>query len=147
MSCQWIEKQIPSEDALFEERIQQMDWTEPSIYPMFDDCEPLENTQQQRDCFFRELSQRLREKLQPDTLQFLQQNFDIDTLWLYVTVQPDAAVSFDWEATHIPNDRRDTLQILLNDRLKNFPRITPAVKEGIPVKSRFLVPLVIKTEK
>jgi hypothetical protein len=147
LSCQWIENRIPSEEALYEERMKQVDWSEPSIYPLFDNCEHLENTATQRECFFNEMSKRLREKLQPDTLHFLQQAYDVDTLWLYVTVETNSKVTFDWETHKIPEARKDTITQLLNEKLKDFPQITPAVKEGIPVKSKFLVPLVIKTEK
>jgi hypothetical protein len=41
----------------------------------------------------------------------------------------------------------DTVKIdsILNARLVNFPKV-PAIKHGIPVKTQFIVPVILKVE-
>jgi hypothetical protein len=35
---------------------------------------------------------------------------------------------------------------ILHSRLIDFPKVNPAIKRGIPVKTQFILPVIIKTE-
>ena len=35
---------------------------------------------------------------------------------------------------------------ILQSRLIDFPKVNPAIKRGIPVKTQFILPVIIKTE-
>ena len=41
----------------------------------------------------------------------------------------------------------DTIKIdsILHARLVGFPKVNPAIKQGIPVKTQFILPVIIKT--
>jgi hypothetical protein len=42
----------------------------------------------------------------------------------------------------------DTIKIdsILRARLVDFPKVNPAIKRGIPVKTQFVLPVIIKQE-
>ena len=42
----------------------------------------------------------------------------------------------------------DTIKLdsILKIKLVDFPKVNPAIKRGIPVKTQFILPVIIKTE-
>ena len=73
-------------------------------------------------------------------------NAQLDTIIVQVTVLPDSTVQFKPDFGSAVT--YDTLKIdsVIKARLIEFPKITPAVKRGIPVKTRFTLPVILKVE-
>src|SRR5690606_41856487 len=69
-------KKAPNKEALLEERLQQIDWTEVTRYPSVSFCDSLSDKQMQKDCFFSFLSRSVQEKLASDTLSILYPEID-----------------------------------------------------------------------
>ena len=95
--------------------------------------------------FFEFLTQTIQQKLDVDTLANLLPK--LDTIEVKVTVFPDALVTFE---PQFPKDSvaYDTIKIdsILRSRLIDFPKIKPAIKRGIPVKTQFILPVILKIE-
>ena len=142
-SCQYIEK-APSEGQLLDEQLKSIDWKQVDQYPSVAGCESLDDKTQQRQCFFDFLSTQIQQKLPGDTLARLYPQ--IDTIKVKVTVFPDATLKFE---PLFPKDSvaYDTIKVdsILRVRLIGFPKINPATKRGIPVKSQFTLPVIIKS--
>lgn len=143
-SCQFFERRVPSEDDLLKQRLEEVNWQEVSVYPALPPCDGYFDKEKRRDCFFREMEKLLHKKFQNDTMTFA--NFAVDTIWVKVTVNPDSTVLFETQLDDIPEMKRDTLDLLIQKRLVDFPKIEPAQKEGIPVRTQFLLPVVVKLE-
>lgn len=142
--CQYIEK-TPSKDAMLDKEMQAVDWSEVDEYPSIDDCETLRDKNERRHCFFEFLTQQIQQKLAVDTLAVMYPK--LDTIEVKVTVFPDSTLGFE------PNLRKDSLlydtkriDSILHARLVDFPKVSPAIKRGIPVKSQFLLPILLKME-
>lgn len=144
-SCQHFEKHVPSEKELLEKELKAINWKEVDEYPSFKDCDKLGNKTQRQQCFFEYLSQLIQEKLSIDTLSILYP--ELDTIEVKVTIFPDAKMKFE---PQFPKDSLayDTIKIdsILNARLVDFPKVNPAIKRGIPVKTQFILPVIIKVE-
>jgi hypothetical protein len=71
----------------------------------------------------------------------------LDTIEVKVTVFPNAEVTFE---PQFPRDSvaYDTIKIdsILKSKLVDFPKINPAIKRGIPVKTQFVLPVILKME-
>jgi hypothetical protein len=84
----------------------------------------------------------VQEKLDTDTIAMLYP--EIDTIQVKVTVYPDATLKFE---PQIPVDsvKYDAVKVdsILKARLVNFPKIEPAQKEGIPVTTEFILPVIL----
>ena len=144
-SCQYFEKQVPSEKELLQKELKAINWKEVDEYPSFADCDKLEDKTQRKQCFFEYLTQLIQEKLQVDTLSVLYP--ELDTIEVKVTVFPDSRMQFE---PQFPNDSvaYDTIKIdsILHVKLVDFPKVNPAIKQGIPVKTQFILPVIIKVE-
>lgn len=144
-SCQYFDKQIPSEKELLQKELKSINWKEVDEYPSVVDCEKIEDKKQRQQCFFEVLTQLIQEKLSVDTLSVLYP--ELDTIEVKVTVFPNATMQFD---PQFPKDSvaYDTIKIdsILKARLVDFPKINPAIKRGIPVKTQFILPVILKVE-
>ena len=145
-SCQYFDKQVPSEKELLEKQIKEINWKEVDQYPSIADCEKLTNSIQRKQCFFEFMSSTIQQKLSIDTLKTLFPK--LDTIEVKVTVNPDSSMQFE---PQFPKDTvaYDTIKIdsILKIKLVDFPKVNPAIKRGIPVKTQFILPVIIKTGK
>jgi hypothetical protein len=144
-SCQYFEKQVPSEKELLDKQLKEINWKEVDEYPSVADCEKLTDATQRKQCFFEFLTATIQEKLAVDTLSALFPK--LDTIEVKVTVFPNATLQFE---PQFPKDSvaYDTIKIdsILRARLIGFPKVNPAIKRGIPVKTQFVLPVIIKQE-
>ena len=145
-SCQYFEKQVPSEKELLDQQIKEINWKEVDQYPSIVDCEKLTDPVQQKQCFFEFLANTIQQKLSVDTLKILFPK--LDTIEVKVTVNSNATMKFE---PQFPKDTvaYDTIKIdsILKIKLVDFPKVNPAIKRGIPVKTQFILPVIIKTGK
>ena len=144
-SCQYFEKKVPNEKELLEKQLKEINWNEVDEYPSVADCEKLTDETQRKQCFFEFLTTTIQQKLAVDTLSTLFPK--LDTIEVKVTVFPNSTMEFE---PQFPKDSLayDTIKIdsILRIRLVNFPKVNPAIKRGIPVKTKFVLPVIIKTE-
>ena len=136
---------MPSEKELLQKELKAINWKEVDEYPSVVDCEKIEDKNQRKQCFSEVLTQLIQEKLNIDTLSVLYP--ELDTIEVKVTVFPNATMQFE---PQFPKDSvaYDTIKIdsILKARLVDFPKINPAIKRGIPVKTQFILPVILKVE-
>ena len=136
-SCQYFEKKVPNEKELLEKQLKEINWNEVDEYPSVADCEKLTDETQRKQCFFEFLTTTIQQKLAVDTLSTLFPK--LDTIEVKVTVFPNSTMEFE---PQFPKDSvaYDTIKIdsILRIRLVNFPKVNPAIKRGIPVKTKFV---------
>ena len=144
-SCQYFDKQVPSEKELLQKELKAINWKEVDEYPSMVDCDKIEDKKQRQQCFFEVLTQLIQEKLCNDTLAMLYP--ELDTIEVKVTVFPNATMQFE---PQFPKDSvaYDKIKIdsILKARLVDFPKINPAIKRGLPVKTQFILPVILKVE-
>jgi len=144
-SCQYFDKQVPSEKELLQKELKAINWKEVDEYPSVVDCDKIEDKKQRQQCFFEVLTQLIQEKLCNDTLAMLYP--ELDTIEVKVTVFPNATMQFE---PQFPRDsvKYDRVKIdsILKARLVDFPKINPALKRGLPVKTQFILPVILKVE-
>ncbi len=144
-SCQFFEKQVPSEQDLLKKELLSINWKEVDEYPSVVSCDSIEDKIERQQCFFQYMTQLIQHKLSVDTLSVLYP--DLDTVEVKVTVFPNSRLVFE---PLFPKDSvtYDTAKIdsILKARLVGFPKINPALKRGIPVKTQFILPVILKVE-
>ena len=144
-SCQYFDKQVPTEKELLQKELKTINWKEVDEYPSVVDCEKIENKTQRQQCFFEVLTQLIQQKLSADTLSVLYP--ELDTIEVKVTVFPNSTIKFE---PQFPKDSvaYDKVKIdsILQARLVDFRKVNPAIKRGIPVKTQFILPVILKVE-
>ena len=145
ISCQLFDKKAPSEDELLQKELKKIDWEKVDAFPSVDACDVLTDEEQRKQCFFEYLTQTIQEKLSVDTLAILYP--EIDTIEVKVTVFPDSRLEFE---PQFPKDSvaYDKIKIdsILHTKLVDLPKVNPAIKRGIPVKTQFVLPVILKTK-
>lgn len=144
-SCQYLGGEVPSKKELLDKELNAINWNEVDEFPSFSECDKIKDERLQKQCFFEFLTQTIQEKLTSDTLATLYP--ELDTIEVKVTVFPNSIMKFE---PQFPKDSTayDTIKIdsILQSRLVNFPKVNPATKRGLPVKTQFILPVIIKSE-
>jgi hypothetical protein len=144
-SCQYFGGEVPSKKELLDKELNAINWNEVDEFPSFSECDKIKDERMQNQCFFEFLTQTIQEKLSSDTLATL--NPELDTIEVKVTVFPNSVLKFE---PQFPKDSTayDTIKMdsIIKSRLVNFPKVNPATKRGLPVKTQFILPVIIKTE-
>lgn len=136
---------MPSEKELLQKELKAINWKEVDEYPSFVACNAVENKKLRQQCFFEYLTQLIQERINIDTLSILYP--ELDTIEVKVTIFANSRMQFE---PQFPKDSvaYNTIKIdsILNARLVGFPKVNPAIKHGIPVKTQFILPVIIKVE-
>jgi len=144
-SCQFFNtEKIPSEE-IYEKELESIDWSDVDQYPVFKGCEDISEKIAQKECFestiatsmYRTISDRniiaghqLSDTLFIEILVSQKGELEIKRMEIDSTVQKDFPELQNWIIHSL-----DSMNI-----------IAPAYKRGIPVKTQFTLPVVIKTE-
>lgn len=144
-SCQLFDSKVPDEDALLQKRLKEINWKEVSAYPSLAECDSLLDKQQKKECFFATMARLVQEKLGADTLAMLSPQ--LDTINVKVTVFNDSRLEFE---PQLPQDSVGVnvakIDSILKVKLVDFPKIEPAQKEGVPVTTQFILPVVVSQQ-
>ncbi len=143
--CQLIDKQIPSEDELLEKELQQINWNAVDEYPSVVSCDSIADKEQKKQCFFEYLTELIQIKLSADTLAVLYPQ--LDTIDVKVTVLPNATLEFEPQLADSLSVNRPMIDSIIRARLVDFPDIQPALKRGMPVKTQFVLPVILDVQK
>ena len=144
-SCQFFNGKAPDEDELLKEELEKINWNEVDQYPTVPSCESdsVPDKETQKQCFFQFLTETIHSKIETDTIQILYPQ--LDTLSVKVTINTDASLLFE---TQQPTDSISydfqKIDSILQTRLAQFPKVEPAIKQGVKVKSQFIVPIILK---
>lgn len=146
VSCQYFDKKVPDENVLLQQELKKINWNEVDEFPSVLQCDTIKDVEIKKQCFFDYLTQTIQERIGIDTLQILYP--EMDTIEVKVTINPDATLQFE---PQFPKDSvaYDKVKIdsILTARLSDFPKVEPAIKRGIKVKTQFILPVIIKVEK
>jgi hypothetical protein len=129
-SCQYFDKQIPSEKELLQKELKSINWKEVDEYPSVVDCEKIDNKAQRQQCFFEVLTQLIQEKLSVDTLSILYP--ELDTIEVKVTVFPNATLQFE------PQFPKDSLPLIFQLFTVSFS-LKKKKKDAVSIWARVLV--------
>lgn len=139
VACKDIGGRVPSKEELLKKEMQSIDWKSVDEYPSVAACDSLPDKEQRRTCFFDFIRQNIQERLNADTLPA---DYPApDTIRIKVTVFPDAHVGFT--CTDQTSAAHDSL---IKARLADFPSVNPALKRGLPVKTEFILPVVLSSD-
>ena len=136
---------MPSEEELLQKRLKEINWNEVTVYPSVAKCDSILDKELQKECFFKYLTEIIHQKIAPDSL--LTNAKVLDTIEVRITVFPDSQITFEplFSSDSLTYDKQKTDSII-RARLTDFPKIEPAQKEGIPVKTQFILPVILKTD-
>ncbi len=144
-SCNYFQRPVPNEKELLEKELKSINWNQVDQYPSVSGCDSLATKELQKQCFFDYLKVAVQQKLVTDSLKIL--NPKKDTIQVKVTILPNATLIFD---PQFPSDsvfyNKQKVDSFLKAKLVDFSKINPATKRGIPVKTQFILPVVLNRQ-
>lgn len=143
-SCQYFNQQVPTEEALLEKELKAINWNEVDEFPSVVSCESIHDKEQKKQCFFEYLTMLIQQKLNIDTLSVLYPK--LDTIDVKVTVLPNATMEFETQLNDSLSYNHAVIDSIIKTRLVDFPDINPALKRGIPVKTQFVLPVILNVQ-
>lgn len=143
-SCQYFDKQVPTKEELLQKELKAINWKQVDEFPSFTNCDSVQDKAQKKQCFFDYLTQLIQEKLSVDTLSVLYPQ--LDTINVKVTVFANSTMQFEPQLNDSLSYNAPKIDSILHARLVDFPKVNPAIKRGIPVKTQFVLPVILKVE-
>lgn len=146
-SCQYFEKQVPDEKELLKQELKKINWDEVDEFPSVLQCDTIIDAAIKKQCFFDYMAQTIQERIGIDTLRI--EYPKIDTINVKITINTDSSLQFETQYTNDSIALADKTKIdsILMSRLSDFPKVEPAIKRGVKVKTQFVLPIIIKMEK
>ncbi|MEM6686913.1 MAG: hypothetical protein AAF617_14105, partial [Bacteroidota bacterium] len=115
------------------------------VFPSFSNCDTLEK-EAQKTCFFQTLTHQIYKQLTQNNLLVTKTIKDTIHVELYLDTLGIINVSKIQKkprtAKYIP-----TLDSLITSSTKTLPKASPAYKRGIPVKTKFILPIILNVEE
>jgi hypothetical protein len=143
-SCQYFNTQVPNQDELLKKELKAINWNQVDELPSFSNCDSVVDKTQKKQCFFDYLRLLIQQKLSSDTLSVVYPQ--LDTITVKVTVLADATLQFEPKITDTLSYNATKIDSILKARLVDFPKVNPAIKRGIPVKTQFILPVILNVE-
>jgi predicted ester cyclase len=144
-SCQFFEtEKIPSE-TFYKEELKSIDWKEVDQYPSFANCENITAKPEQKSCFENTLSAHLRQTFSKHNAIAVHDLNDTVNLSFSINNKGKLLV----ESIKITATLQAEFPLLnqwLMEGIDTLHPVAPAYKRGIPVATKFTLPIVIKTE-
>lgn len=144
-ACQYIDKQVPTEQELLDKELQSINWSQVDEFPSVASCDSIADKAQKQACFFQYLTELIQMKLSADTLAVLYPQ--LDTIDVKVTVLPNATLEFEPQLSDSLSYNHRAIDSIIKARLVDFPEIHPALKRGVPVKTQFVLPVILDVKK
>ena len=142
-SCQFFETEKISSDEFLEEEIKAINWKDIDQYPVFKVCERETEKQSQKTCFETTLASRIYQSVQID----IRVSADLNQTVLIEFQINEKGVLIVSEIV-MDSILRKQIPFLENNILRGLDSIqpiAPAYKRGIPVKTSFKLPIVVKS--
>ena len=122
-----------------------VDFSTVDVYPVFENCESLDGEINHEKCFGDELLNQLKNQMQFERVNGPEATYDTIYVDLLVDQQNKIKVTNINSAT-ILHERIPNIDSILISTFERLPLVSQsALKRGIPVKSQFTLPVLIRT--
>ena len=143
-SCQFFETEKISSETFLKEEIKSINWKDVDQYPVFLNCESFTEKKQQKNCFENTLSSHLYQVINSENTMVTNELNETLVLDFLVNEKGKLAIT-SMKIDSLLKVQIPSLAANIIEGIKTLQPIAPAYKRGIPVKTTFKLPLVIKT--
>lgn len=131
---------------LVQKEVQEIDFNEVDNYPLFENCDETLTKAGQRECFEQQILSNCSQIL--SQYEFvLAMNAD-ENVYVDFLVDQDGQVSVLFiEKDEAIDEQMPEFNQLITQGLEDLPPLAPALKRGIPVKTKFRIPIILNTNQ
>jgi len=144
-SCQFFETEKISSETFLEEEIKSINWKDVDSYPTFKECDGVSGKLETKSCFETTLTNHLYQTIQSDTIVVSTDLNETITIDFIVSEKGELRIT-KMDIDSIIQNQLPFLENKIIQGIDYLQPIAPAYKRGIPVKTTFKLPIVIKTD-
>ncbi len=139
---------LPSENKtmqLAERELQTINWNEVDQLPLFESCDELADKTKQRACFQNTLLKHFANTLAE--FEFVLSSEIEEPVYVDFIINKEGSIRvLDIQKNGLIQDQIPEFDGIISRSLKNIPKLEPALKRGIPVDTRFRIPIKMKSQ-
>ncbi|MAO49065.1 MAG: hypothetical protein CL527_10315 [Aequorivita sp.] len=143
-SCQFFETEKVSSEDIYKEEIKTIDWKDVDRYPSFSNCENILEKPEQKDCFINTINSHLYKSISHEDMVAVREVYDTIKVNFEVGSNGQLSILEIKMDTLLEREFPD-LEKWLIQSIDSLQPVAPAYKRGIPVKTQFTLPVIIKT--
>lgn len=144
-SCQFYETEKVSSHEIFSDEIKTITWNDVDRYPSFPNCENTLEKSAQQNCFIEIFSTHLHQVISQQNLIAGRKIQDTVTINFEVSSAGKLSIVEIGMDSLLQRDFPHLKTSILNS-IDSLQPIAPAYKRGIPVKTKFTMPVIIQTD-
>lgn len=145
ISCDTFLTPKKTSDEFLEEELKTINWKEVDTYPLFPTCDENETKEEQKHCFESTLHTHINTYIQKEELSSNKPVYD--TLLINIEISASSEVTITGiEGDSLTFATFPELREHLYQSIQPLPKIEPALKRGVPVKTAFILPLILTSE-
>lgn len=143
-SCQFFETEKVSSEEIFEDEIETINWKDIDQYPSFSSCENLMDKPAQKECFISTISSHLYQDISTKDMIAVREVYDTIKVKFEVGVSGRLSI-LEIKIDSLLDKEFPTLENVILQSIDSLQPIAPAYKRGIPVKTQFILPVIVQT--
>lgn len=143
-SCGFFDTEKVSSDIIYEDEMESINWKDVDQYPSFATCTDLLDKPEQKDCFINTISKQLYQDISSRNMVAVREVYD--TVKVKFEVGNSGRLSIlEIEMDTLLQKEFPDLEKLIIDSVDSLQPVAPAYKRGIPVKTQFVLPVIVST--
>lgn len=144
-SCQYFETEKVSSEEIYKEEMGTIDWKDVDNYPSFINCENALEKTDQRECFINTISSQLYRSISNEGMVAVRDVYDTVKVKFEVSRKAELSIR-EIKMDTLLQKEFPNLEKWLLQSIDSLQPVAPAYKRGIPVKTQFTLPVIIKTD-
>lgn len=144
VSCTLFESKETMTRELINAELREIDWNTVDAYPLFENCDETAPKALQRECFENVLLSHFQETV--NQFEFtVDPQLDSLASVLFVVDTTGTIEILDIEKDSEIRRLMPEFDGIISQSLRNLPPLAPAIKRGIPVRTKFRIPIHLNT--
>jgi len=145
LGCKHFETRKLSSDQIFHQELEQIDWKNLDAYPSVDACKDASTKKAQQQCFGQAVSRHIYKVLNQHKV-VLKDSIHQEIELIIAISDKGKAVLNQVQLPAEVSRQIPEIKKWLQEAVESLPKIYPAKKRGVPVSSKFKLPLLIQSD-
>jgi len=143
-SCDFTSnKELVVEDLVSND-LKTFNWSDVDTYPRFQNCDTIINKESNFDCFVNTITSNLQSNLINNSVVVNSSLSDTLIINFNVTNKGDIVLS-ELSNESVISELNVLIDSIFKHTVSDLPKLYPAIKRGQPVKTKFILPILIST--
>ena len=143
-SCDFTSnKELVVEDLVSND-LKTFNWNDVDTYPRFQNCDTIINKESNFDCFVNTITSNLQSNLINNSVVVNSSLSDTLIINFNVTNKGNIVLS-ELSNESVISELNILIDSIFKNTVSDLPKLYPAIKRGQPVKTKFILPILIST--